>query len=79
MAALCERLSRSVVERLFGTACSKALRGAAALCPLTCHIGSAKMGGSACRCSAVTLAQMSPIIRPFVSEAAVIIELAHMG
>ena len=80
MAGLCRRLSRSVVQRLCGIACSRALRGRQRLPCVTCHLGSAKIGGPARKSCDVPPAQtMIPIIGPFVSEAAMIIDHAYMG
>jgi hypothetical protein len=80
MAGLCSRLSRSVVRRLCGIDCRKALRGRQRLPFLTRHLGSAKIGGAGLDSCEVSPARtMIPIIGPFVSEAAVIIDLAYMG
>jgi hypothetical protein len=80
MAGLCERLSRRVVQRLCGMACSTALRGRQRLPFLTRHLGSAKVGGAGLdSCEVPPARTMVPIIGPFVSEAAVIIDLAYMG
>jgi hypothetical protein len=80
MAALCERLSRSVAfsnrsELLAAKRCVPPQR----LPCLSCRLGSSKIGVAGRKsCNVPTAQTMTAIIRPFVSEAAMIIELAHM-
>jgi hypothetical protein len=95
MAALCERLSRSVVQRLCGDSLQQGAAWAQRLPCLGdsssppdvisvhqrfCGVGSSKNCGAGLKPCDVPPAQtMIPIVSPFVSETAMIIDHAYMG